>query len=227
MIQYRKIDGNSGYCWLDRRHTDSEAFLDHYIREDDPPAVAAIPNHERASVSLLGRAMLHYLVGCMMGTIDYTLDKSVSGRPGIYDRAGRQIAHASVSHSHEVVAAAISMHAAIGIDVEYCSMERDYRPIAQRVFTASVTELIQSPADFYRAWCLYEAWGKANDLQYIDPGKNAALMRLLENSLSGTNNRAYQGGSILLFSPAEDYSGCVFYADEQTGDIHALEDIAL
>ncbi|MGX6606759.1 4'-phosphopantetheinyl transferase family protein [Micromonosporaceae bacterium Da 78-11] len=66
--------------------------------------------------------------------------------------------HASVSHSGERVALALTRTAPIGVDVEKMT-GRDVRELARGLVAED--ELIQRPRDFYTYWCRKEAVVKA------------------------------------------------------------------
>lgn len=227
MIEYHPIGYSAGYCWLDRRCSDSVSIINSNLHDTDYTAVAHIPNHDRQQASLLGRGLLRYLAMQILRTESIDIGKTRNGRPYIQDDTGHDVAFASISHSHDMIAVALDIHDAIGIDVELCRAGRDYCRIAERIFSHTVTERIHSAADFYRAWCLYEAWGKANDLEHTDPARNADMMNLLDDYLSGTDSMKLQGNGIMFFSPAKDYSGCVFLAARATGGVYAGKAIAL
>lgn len=227
MIEYHPIGDSAGYCWLDRRCSDSVSIISSSLHDSDYAAVTYIPNHDRQQASLLGRGLLRYLAMQILRTGSIGIGKTGNGRPYIQDDTGRYIAFASISHSHDMIAVAVDIYDPIGIDVELCRAGRDYYRIAERIFTPAVAERIQSAADFYRAWCLYEAWGKANELEHINPARNTELMKLLEDYLSGTNSKSLQGNGIMFFNPADDYSGCVFSAAQITGGVHAGKEMAL
>lgn len=212
MIEYRPIGEYAGYCWIDTRHADTAGILERYLQENDHAAAAGIPNQTRRQASMLGSGLLHWLAGTVLGTGQYVIARTASGKPCLEDQSRDRSIHVSISHSRDVVAAALDTRAAIGIDVEYCDYRRDFRRISERIFASTISSRIESPTVFYHAWCLYEAWGKANDLQHINPEKNTGLIHLLEDWLSIGKTTEIWRDHVAYFAPVENYAGCVFTA---------------
>lgn len=227
MIEYHFLTENAAYCWLDLRHADSVAEIGRHVRTDDHAAAGGIMNGDRRRVSLLGRGLLNYLAERMPGIDDHVIARTKAGRPFLEDISGNNIAFASISHSHDIVAAALDTYSSIGIDVEYCRYERDIGRIAQRVFSADIAGGITSPDIFYQAWTLYEAWGKANDLDHIHPGRNGALMRLLKERVCSATDRKSRAPDITSFVPAGHYAGCVFRVIRHMEAVHDGNEITL
>lgn len=209
-MDYRSLTMTAGYCWLDLRHAGAVAKIRCLLRSDDPAAVAKIENDGRRTASLFGRGLLHYLANRILGKVRYNIAKTESGRPFLQDESGNPIAFTSISHSHNIVAAALDSRQSIGVDVEYRDANRDFRRIARRLFSPALADRIDSPEIFYPAWCLYEAWGKAGNLQQMDAGKNGDLMQLLEKWLDHMPDAEPRAQSVTFFVPAADYAGCVF-----------------
>jgi hypothetical protein len=83
--------------------------------------------------------------------------------------------------------------------------DRDWPAIARRIFPESIAERLQSAENFCCAWCLYEAWGKANHLQHENATKNSGLLTLLEDCLNDAIHP-----HVIMFCPDDDYQACVF-----------------
>lgn len=195
-----------GYAWFDRRDAQTRAAIEALTTAADADAVAHYHHADRRQVSLLARALLRHLYQRLYAMdSDVAIVKSAAGCPALVDGAGRHLLHASISHSHDMIAVALDETGAIGIDVELCRTGRDWPAIARRIFPESIAERLQSAENFYRTWCLYEAWGKANQLQHIDVTKNSGLLTLLEDCL---NNAIHP--HVIMFCPDDDYQACVF-----------------
>ncbi|MDZ7737155.1 MAG: hypothetical protein U5P41_14500 [Gammaproteobacteria bacterium] len=218
---------NAGYGWLDLKHADSVAEISRYARDKDDAATAGITNSNRRRASLLGRGLLHYLAERMPAINEHVIARTEAGRPFLDNGSGNSIAFASISHSRDIVAAALDTRSSIGIDVEYCRPGRDFRRIAQRVFPADIAGGMISADTFYQAWTLYEAWGKANDLDHINPGRNGTLMRLLEGWLQSATGEENRDRGITFFKPTCHYAGCVFRVTGNVEAVHADNKIAL
>ncbi len=212
MIDYRVIGKGIGYGWLHRQDAGAVEAVEDLLQADDYTVAGKINNQSRRQSSLLARGLVHYLAGCLLDESGYGIAKTESGCPFLQNRSGQKLASVSLSHSHDIVAAVVDLEQCTGIDVEYCGAERDYQRIVRRIFPPATAEIIDSPEKFYQAWCLYEAWGKVNNLQHVDPEKNDNLMQLIEDWFGGQSGTNLQHHSIIFFTPAEHYAGCVFRA---------------
>lgn len=67
---------------------------------------------------------------------------------------------ASISHSGDVVAVALTAGLPVGVDVEAISA-RDYEPLVPRVCTAAERQFVRTAEDFYAYWTKKEAVLKA------------------------------------------------------------------
>ena len=180
----------------------------------DHDATAGIKHEARRKASLLARGLTYYLFGQLSDDPDYKLVKSETGRPSLqHDTDGSQ-AFVSIAHSHAIVASVIDLHNPVGIDVEYCQDDRDYQLIARRLFTQELAEQIHSQENFYQAWCLYEAWGKANELKHIDERYNHELMNLLASRFRSQTRINQQPQNIRFFNPYKQYMGCIYSGAE-------------
>jgi len=203
------IKPDAAYSWLDLRDSEAMAGMERWIRDNDAAAVAPLSHAKRQRSSILGRALLRYLAGRLLPGIACFIAKTDAGRPYLRDESGEPVAFASISHSRDIVAVAVDCHRPIGIDVEYCRADRDYSRIADKIFPPEIAERISSAAIFYQAWCLYEAWGKAHELNHVHPGRNGGLMRLLESRLVKNIKAGAKTGGVVSFVPAGGYAGCV------------------
>ena len=81
----------------------------------------------------------------------------------------------NISHSKNRIAAAVSRHPSIGVDIEFVSPKREFVKIAQRYFSIPEvkTMLCLSPASqlsrFYDLWTLKESYLKASGSGLIIP----------------------------------------------------------
>ncbi len=184
-----------------------------YVLEADAAETAAIHHQTRRYASLLARGLLRYLYQEIFHDtqlLQLQICKSAAGQPSLYDNLKGIYVNASISHSRDVIAVAIDGQGEIGIDVEYCRHERDWQTIAARTFPSAINMRLEMAEEFYQAWCIYEAWGKANDLQHIYADKNTGLMQLIGEWLCDRAKYDHQKSPLTLFAPADNYSGCVY-----------------
>lgn len=184
-----------------------------YVLDKDTTDTSAIQHQERRRISLLARGLLRYLYAAFFHETQLAqpqIYKSATGRPYIYDDWRGMHFYASISHSRDAVAVAIDRQDEIGIDVEYCRRERNWRAIAGRIFPSTINMYLESAEDFYQAWCIYEAWGKANNLKHIHAEKNTKLMQLIEGWLGDRTKPDRKNSALTLFTPADNYFGCIY-----------------
>jgi 4'-phosphopantetheinyl transferase len=139
---------------------------------------------------LLGAVLLRMAVAGHLGVrpADVAVDRTCGrcgaqhGRPQLPDSG----LHASVSHSGDVIAVALTAAGPVGVDVE-AVRTIDFAPVAERVCTPSELRDLRTLTDFYSFWTRKEAVLKATgeglsrpmtDLQVTPPGSAPALLRL-------------------------------------------------
>lgn len=217
MIQHQFILDRAVYGFLDMHDAGAVERASAMLTSADHEVVADIRHNTRRHASLLARGLTYYLFGQLSNNADYLLVKSGTGRPSLEDKRGNRQAFISLAHSRDVVACVIDMDYPAGIDVEYCRYDRDYKRITERIFPQDIAGRIQSQEQFYQAWCLYEAWGKANDLKHIDSQQNTGLMSLVAAWLNLYEDEGAVS-AVKFFRPDEQYAGCIYRAI-QRGEI--------
>jgi 4'-phosphopantetheinyl transferase len=113
---------------------------------------------------VLATALLRIVAACQAGGDPAELEVNRScercgaqhGRPRL---PGTGLA-ASISHSGDVVAVALTAGLPVGVDVEAISA-RDYEPLVPRVCTAAERQFVRTAEDFYAYWTKKEAVLKA------------------------------------------------------------------
>lgn len=140
--------------------------------------------------SLLGAVLLRMAAARHLGirpdavAVDRTCDRcgAQHGRPRLPGN-GLQ---ASVSHSGDIVAVAITSAGPVGVDVE-AVRSIDFAAVTERVCTPGERNQVQAAADFFTYWTRKEAVLKATgeglhrpmtDLEVAPPGSAPVLLRL-------------------------------------------------
>ena len=111
---------------------------------------------QRSLGSLQAQNMLTNLAITVFANDNLVISRDSVGRPWI-DVNGRLYC-ASISHSRDLVAVALSLDPAImiGIDVEFCNPERDIDALSRWLELDDAVD-----GKFYWQWCRYEAIFKA------------------------------------------------------------------
>lgn len=118
---------------------------------------------------LMGRASLRHLLGHWLGVppAAVTIESGPHGKPHCPSPGAPSF---NLSHSGELILLGFHTRLEVGVDVERARLERDWLPIARRVFPPGQLSALQSlpaaeqPDAFLRAWCQLEARLKARGM---------------------------------------------------------------
>ena len=152
--------------------------LDFSVRQAFPNAnnkrfidgITARKNEESVSNSLTALVLLARLAGKMGAELDkLILCREENGRP-FFENSSLDF---SITHSHNVVAVALSDQGRVGIDVEASDMsiERAGR-LAERYLSEKEASSLSSVEDFLRIWTEREAYVKQSGAPLTDALKN-------------------------------------------------------
>jgi 4'-phosphopantetheinyl transferase len=174
--------------------------------------------------SLLGAVLLRLAAARHLGirpadvAVDRTCDRcgAQHGRPRL---PGNGV-QASVSHSGDIVAVAITSAGPVGVDVE-AVRSIDFSAVTERVCTPGERNHVHAAADFYTFWTRKEAVLKATgeglqrpmtDLEVTPPGSAPALLRLGAGAPPACQmadisaGHGYQGAVAVLAAGPVDFS---------------------
>ena len=132
--------------------------------------ITARKNNESVKDSLTALILLSKLVKKLGADVDsLVLCREKNGRP-YFENSSLDF---SITHSHGVVAVAITDSGRVGIDVESSNMtpERAER-LAQRYLSAKEASSLSSVEDFFSVWTEREAYVKQNGTPLADALKN-------------------------------------------------------
>lgn len=143
---------------------------------------------------------------------------SLQGKPELNNIAPKQRLCFNVSHSQDVAVYAIALNRSVGIDLEYLRHIPNLEQLAERFFSKSESELIntvpkqQQQEAFFRLWTIKEAYLKAT-------GEGLAGLQNITVSFTPENaiNLHHTESNILLnarwscaeFVPKPEYKGAV------------------
>ena len=145
---------------------DSLPFLEPFLYLNDKQRAARFRFPEDRARFVLGRGLLRQCLGRYLGQIAATIKLAYTalGRP-IFPQD--QTIQFSMTHTHDLVAIAVTARAQVGIDLEYMQSPADLSELAGRILSAEDFRIFQTlssvekiPA-FYRAWTRKEAYLKA------------------------------------------------------------------
>ena len=131
---------------------EAENLIDQWANDTDREHAARRKKPGAAQNSLLVRALVRRL----LEDKDVEILSAENGKPYLQNGP-----HISVSHSHEMAAAAICPETAIGVDIEYWR-ERDFKKLAAYTFGPNEREMVEKGGvlEFYRIWTMREAIAK-------------------------------------------------------------------
>jgi 4'-phosphopantetheinyl transferase len=145
---------------------DSLIFLEPCLDVRDRERAARFHFYEDRARFVLGRGLLRKCVGLYLQQPPETIELAYTdrGRPILPHDDAIQF---SISHTHDLVAIALTADARIGIDLEYMQPQWDLPELAKRIFSEEDLQTFQSLSGgeartaFFRVWTRKEAYLKA------------------------------------------------------------------
>jgi 4'-phosphopantetheinyl transferase len=145
---------------------DSLAFLEPCLDGRDRERAARFRFPEDRARFVLGRGLLRKCLGRYLQQTPEAIELATTdrGRPILPDDETVQF---SISHTHDLVAVALTTGAQIGIDLEYMKPHSDLPELAKRIFSEEDLQTFLSLPDsealaaFFRVWTRKEAYLKA------------------------------------------------------------------
>ena len=145
---------------------DSLIFLEPCLDSRDRERAARFRFSEDRARFVLGRGLLRNCLGHYLQQTPETIELATAdrGRPILPHDETVQF---SISHTHDLVAVALTADARVGIDLECVQPHWDLPELAKRIFSEEDLQTFQAlpgheaPAAFFRAWTRKEAYLKA------------------------------------------------------------------
>jgi 4'-phosphopantetheinyl transferase len=145
---------------------DSLPFVESCLDPHDRQRAMRFRYPEDRARFVLGRALLRKCLGHQLQLSPDAIELTYTerGRPVFTQDDSVQF---SISHTHDWVAVAVTLHAKVGIDLEYVQSKLDLLDLAPRIFSESDLRAFQAFPDeemtaaFFCAWTRKEAYLKA------------------------------------------------------------------
>jgi 4'-phosphopantetheinyl transferase len=145
---------------------DSLVFLEPCLDGRDRERAARFRFSEDRARFVLGRGLLRKCLGRYLQQTPETIELATTdrGRPVLPHDETVQF---SISHTHDLVAVALTTDAQIGIDLEFIKLPSDLPGLAKRIFSEEDFQAFQALPDretlaaFFRVWTRKEAYLKA------------------------------------------------------------------
>lgn len=112
--------------------------------------------HKSKIAHALARVLGAKTLKIKLSDIEYKTKKS--GAPYLFDKAHGKIIYTSITHTKNLIIAAIS-NKPVGIDVEYICERKNYKAISKRFFDKD----IENTLDFLKLWTSFEAKAKKSE----------------------------------------------------------------
>jgi 4'-phosphopantetheinyl transferase len=154
--------------WIARvsQARDSLIFLEPCLDSRDRERAARFRLPEDRARFVLGRGLLRKCLGHYLQLTPETIELAYTDRHRpIFPHD--ETVQFSISHSHDLVAFALTAGARVGIDLEYVQPKWDLPELAKRIFSEEELQTFQAlpghetPSAFFRAWTRKEAYLKA------------------------------------------------------------------
>jgi phosphopantetheinyl transferase len=143
-------------------HADSAQSLDASVLSTEEER-----RYKQRRGALLGRTFLRHLLSryAEEGAGEWRFENGRHGKPALVSPS--RPLQFNLSHSGHWLAAAVSGHAQLGVDVQEVDLERPVHRLARRYYSAAEQADLESREGgdyyrhFYHLWSLKEAWTKA------------------------------------------------------------------
>jgi 4'-phosphopantetheinyl transferase len=196
---------------------DSLVFLEPCLDGRDRERAARFRFSEDRARFVLGRGLLRKCLGHYLNQTPETIELAATdrGRPILPHDEAVQF---SISHTHDLVAVALTADARVGIDLERVQPHLDLPELAKRIFSEEDLQTFQAlpgheaPAAFFRAWTRKEAYLKARG-EGIAEGLRQISVSLGPEEICGIKDaRSVYGAQawrLHALPVPEDYMGCL------------------
>lgn len=168
---------------LSSQHSKIKSFMERWLAVEDIESAHQKQSDKQQYHFLIARALLRALLYHDTPSEEWKIFNAPNGKPYIINKQGHQGPHISISHTHGMVACAISSHTAIGIDIEYWR-ERNFLKLAEYAFGPQEQQAVKEHgiSEFYRIWTLREAMGKATGegLKFVTNGLDLVVSSIEE-----------------------------------------------
>lgn len=174
-------------------------------------------NKSQRSASFLAEVLRHYpgpTAAIQNGDqLQTLLTRTPAGKPLLRDNPDHL--QFNLSHSHGLIACAVSYGQQIGLDIDFWRRRNRYLAIAQRYFHPSEFQQLQQLSGtaqqqyFYRLWTLKEAWLKAEG-SGLAGGLQALEFQVQEQRIH-CNTAEASADNVLIaqWQPTEDFFAAV------------------
>ncbi len=202
---------------LDIGNEASRTFVAAHATDSDYQFTQRYKRYSRRFQSLAGRILLRMMITDVSGNIENTcrINSALQGETLAPIGCNGDSLHLTLSHSHLLVAGAISDLGPIGIDVEYHASKRPFHDIARFAFGRKEAEVVKENGaeSFYRIWTLREGLTKAlrkdfgfvvnqKDLFHIDQGTKVFKIATKNNEWFCCHQNVLNKYSLALVFPA-------------------------
>lgn len=171
-----------------------------WMSEPESLRLATMRNALRRAQFIQGRWLGRQILAAAFGgdaARDWRLSAGLDGPPQVLGGAADSGIHISISHSAHHVCCAVS-RAAIGVDIEQTSRQRDWPAIAELVFTPAERRQLEALTNdqraeyFYAVWTLKEAWVKS-----LSGSMTPDVLAQLQTCRVGESQRQHQVNAAL------------------------------
>ena len=178
---------------------DSLIFLESCLDSRDRERAARFRFSGDRARFVLGRGLLRKCLGHYLQQTPETIELAYADRGRPFFPQDEKVQF-SISHTHDLVAIALTAGARIGIDLEYVQPHLDFVELAERIFSEADLQTFQAlpdgekPAAFFRAWTRKEAYLKARGEGIAEELRQISVSFGPEEPVSINDGRAAAAG---------------------------------
>lgn len=194
------------FCCIDAASDSGQTLIKELAQAEDHARAARYRNPTKANASLAARCLLRTMLAEEFGIAPqkWTIRYDDTGRPWASSAEPKRLIFVSLSHSTSYAAAALSDTGTVGIDIETIMDNRPWPAISEKLFP-DISPMLKNVQDFYRAWCLHEAWVKAHGGSIWDDTAHQSYFRLMQDLL--TQKRTETIWDLTEFQPLTGVTG--------------------
>jgi 4'-phosphopantetheinyl transferase len=173
---------------------DSLAFLEPCLDGRDRERAARFRFPEDRARFILGRGLLRKCLGHYLPQSPKTVELALTNRGRPFFPRDEKLQF-SISHTHDLVAVALTADARIGLDLEFVQPDLNLIELAERIFSPDDLRAFQAlpaaekPAAFFRAWTRKEAYLKARGEGIAEKLQEISVSFGPEKTVSVTDGR--------------------------------------
>lgn len=192
----------------------------YFLSRDEIKKAHRISFHPSKERFMRARSFLRCIIASYLGKnpSEIIFQYGSNGKPGVKSPDPRLMLSFNISHTHKLIACAVTCNRDLGIDTEHIRPRKNLLQLSRRFFSAQEIACLQSvnpdavTEHFFRIWTRKEAYLKATGkgLAGIEEAKEIAFSE--KTGVFSDSGRQWFYKELPL--PVEGYAGCIVAAGD-------------